>query len=131
MLATPLLESPRLLMNEEQTEPCTACGSLLEISGAPMFAERTCPVCNEQINVNRCFAHYGLLAILGQGGQGTVYRATDQHLNRQVALKVLRTEQGGDPQFVKLFEHEANITASINPPNVVRVYSFGTVHARV
>ncbi|MEO6742369.1 MAG: protein kinase [Chthoniobacteraceae bacterium] len=118
-------------MIEEQTEPCTACGSLLEITGAPLFAERTCPVCGEQIHVHRQFAHYELLAMLGQGGQGTVYRAKDLHLDRQVALKVLRLDQGSDPAFVQLFEHEAKITASINHPNVVRVYSFGTVEDRV
>jgi hypothetical protein len=65
------------------------------------------------------------------GSSGTVYRATDTNLNRQVALKILRPEQGSDPEFVKLFEHEARITASINHPNVVRVYSFGTVEDRV
>ena len=118
-------------MIEEQTEPCTSCGSLLEVTGAPLFAQRTCPVCNEQIHVHRQFAHYELIAVLGQGGQGTVFRAMDQNLNRQVALKVLRLDQGSDPAFVKLFEHEAKITASINHPNVVRVYSFGTVEDRV
>ncbi len=118
-------------MIEEQTEPCTSCGSLLEITGAPLFAERTCPVCNEQIHVHRQFAHYELISILGQGGQGTVFRATDLNLNRQVALKVLRLDQASDPAFVKLFDHEAKITASINHPNVVRVYSFGTEEDRV
>ncbi|MEO6786228.1 MAG: protein kinase [Chthoniobacteraceae bacterium] len=118
-------------MTEEQTEPCTSCGSLLDVTGAPMFADRTCPVCGEQINVRRQFANYELLQLLGQGGQGLVYRAMDQNLNRQVALKILRIDQAGTPEFVKLFEHEARITASINHPNVVRVYSFGTVDDRV
>jgi hypothetical protein len=118
-------------MLEEQTEPCPSCGSILEVTSAPLFADRTCPVCSEQIHVHRQFANYELTALLGQGGQGTVYRAMDQNLNRQVALKVLRLDQGSDPAFVKLFEHEAKITASINHPNVVRVYSFGTVDGRV
>jgi predicted RNA-binding Zn-ribbon protein involved in translation (DUF1610 family) len=113
-------------MAQEQTEPCTACGSILDITGAPLFASRTCPVCGEQIHVRRQFKHYELLTLLGQGGQGTVYRALDQNLDRQVALKVLKLEHGGDPLFVKQFEHEARLTASINHPNVVRVYSFGT-----
>ena len=119
------------MMPEEQTEPCTSCGSLLDVTGAPLFAERTCPVCNEQIHVRRLFANYEIIALLGQGGQGTVYRAIDLNLDRQVALKVLRLDQGSDPAFVKLFEHEAKITASINHPNVVRVYSFGAVDDRV
>jgi serine/threonine protein kinase len=104
---------------------------MLDVTGAPMFAERTCPVCNEQIHVHRVFANYELTGLLGQGGQGTVYRATDLNLHREVALKVLRIDQAGDPAFVKLFEHEARLTASINHPNVVRVYSFGTVEDRV
>ena len=118
-------------MIEEQTEPCTSCGSMLEITGAPLFAERTCPVCGEQIHVHRQFANYELLSVLGQGGQGTVYRATDQNLDRQVALKVLRMEHANDQEFVNLFEHEAKITASINHPNVVRVFSFGAVADRL
>ncbi len=103
---------------------------MLEVTGAPLFAERTCPVCDEQIHVHRQFANYELIAVLGQGGQGTVFRATDLNLQRQVALKVLRLDQGNDPEFVKLFEHEAKLTASINHPNVVRVFSFGTVENR-
>ena len=71
------------------------------------------------------------MATMGQGGQGTVYRAVDTTLNRQVALKVLRMEHGSDPAFVKQFEHEAQITASINHPNVVRVYSFGADEGQV
>ncbi len=110
----------------EQTEPCTACGSILDITGASLFAVRTCPVCGEQIHVRRQFKNYELLGVLGQGGQGTVYRALDQNLDRHVALKVLRLEHGGDPEFVQKFEHEARLTASINHPNVIRVYSFGT-----
>jgi predicted RNA-binding Zn-ribbon protein involved in translation (DUF1610 family) len=112
-------------MAQEQTEPCTACGSILDITGAPLLASRTCPVCGEQIYVHRQFKNFELLALIGQGGQGTVYRAQDQNLDRPVALKLLRLEHGGDPVFVKQFEHEARLTASINHPNVVRVYSFG------
>ena len=118
-------------MSQDQTEPCPACGSLLDVSGAPTFAARTCPVCATQIHVHRQFDHYELLAIMGQGGQGTVYRAVDNNLNRQVALKVLRMEHGKDPEFIAQFEHEARITASINHPNVVRVFSSGSDEGHV
>ena len=118
-------------MSQNQTEPCPACGSLLDVSGAPTFAARTCPVCATQINVRRQFDHYELLAIMGQGGQGTVYRAVDNNLNRQVALKVLRMEHGKDPEFITQFEHEARLTASINHPNVVRVFSSGSDEGHV
>ena len=118
-------------MAQELTEPCPACGSLLDVSSAPIFAARTCPVCSTQINVRRKFDHYELLALMGQGGQGTVYRAEDTNLNRQVALKVLRMEHGNDPAFVAQFEHEARLTASINHPNVVRVFSSGSDEGHV
>jgi hypothetical protein len=112
-------------MPQQKNEPCPECGSLLDVTGAPIFASRTCPVCAAQIHVNRRFGHYELLAVMGQGGQGTVFRARDENLDRPVALKVLRMEHGGDPKFVKQFVHEAQITASINHPNVVRVFSSG------
>lgn len=112
-------------MPEIQTESCPACGSLLDVTGAQIFAERTCPICAKAIHVRRNFGQYELLNILGQGGQGVVYRAVDNTLNRFVALKLLCTEYSSDPAFVSLFESEARVTASINHPNVVKVYSFG------
>ena len=112
-------------MPEIQTEYCPACGSLLDVTGAQIFAERTCPVCATPIHVRRSFGQYELLQVVGHGGQGVVYRAVDNTLNRFVALKLLRTECSGDPEFVRQFESEAQVTASINHPNVVRVYSFG------
>jgi hypothetical protein len=118
-------------MLETQTEPCPACGSLLDVGGAQIFAERTCPVCGTPINVRRKFGHYELMSVVGSGGQGVVYRAVDNNLNRLVALKLLRTEYSEDPDFVRQFEHEAKLTASINHPHVVRVYSFGADEGHV
>lgn len=118
-------------MPDAPTEPCPACGSLLDVTGAQIFAERTCPVCATPIHVRRKFGHYELMSTVGSGGQGVVYRAVDNNLNRLVALKLLRTEYSTDPEFVKQFEHEAQLTASINHPNVVRVYSFGADEGHV
>jgi eukaryotic-like serine/threonine-protein kinase len=118
-------------MSDAQTESCPACGSLLDVTGAHIFAERTCPVCATPIHVRRKFGHYELMSVVGSGGQGVVYRAVDNNLNRLVALKLLRTEYSEDPEFVRQFEHEARLTASINHPNVVRVYSFGADEGHV
>jgi eukaryotic-like serine/threonine-protein kinase len=69
---------------------------------------------------------YRLDQVLGQGGMATIFRATDSKLGRQVAVKVLRPEFGSDAQFVERFRHEAQAAASLNHPNIVAVYDYGT-----
>ena len=69
---------------------------------------------------------YRLDQVLGQGGMATIFRATDDKLGREVAVKVLRPEFGADAQFVERFEHEAQAAASLSHPNIVQVYDYGT-----
>src|SRR5215210_1518311 len=69
---------------------------------------------------------YRLVELLGQGGMATIYRARDNQLERNVAVKVLRPEYGTDPDFIDRFRHEAQSAASLNHPNVVGVYDYGT-----
>jgi beta-lactam-binding protein with PASTA domain len=68
---------------------------------------------------------YRLDQVLGQGGMATIFRATDDKLGREVAVKVLRPEFGTDAQFVERFKHEAQSAASLSHPNIVQVYDFG------
>jgi len=69
---------------------------------------------------------YRLDQVLGQGGMATIFRATDDKLGREVAVKVLRPEFGADAEFVERFRHEAQAAASLSHPNIVQVYDFGT-----
>ena len=69
---------------------------------------------------------YRLIELLGQGGMATIYRARDAQLERDVAVKVLRPEYGRDPDFFARFRQEAQSAASLNHPNVVAVYDYGT-----
>lgn len=62
---------------------------------------------------------------LGQGGFAAVYRVRSLRLDRVEALKVLFEARGSDPRFAARFEREARIAASLEHPNVVRVYDFG------
>ncbi|MDB6171009.1 MAG: Serine/threonine protein kinase [Chthoniobacteraceae bacterium] len=87
-----------------------------------------CPSCGVEVIVRRSFNHFETLEVLGAGGMGTVYRALDPNLNRTVAIKLLRKEYTSNPEFVRQFKTEAAVTASINHPNVVKVYSAGTDH---
>ena len=69
---------------------------------------------------------YRLVELLGQGGMATIYRARDAQLERDVAVKILRPEYGADPDFNERFRHEAQAAASLNHPNVVAVYDYGS-----
>jgi len=64
-------------------------------------------------------------SLLGTGGMGTVYRATQQSLDRDVALKVLPVELAENPEFRARFEQEAKAMANLSHPNIVRVFSSG------
>jgi Protein kinase domain len=71
------------------------------------------------------FAGCRIEAVLGRGGMGVIYRATELRLGRPVALKLIATEQASDPDVRERFEREARMTASIEHPNVVPVYGAG------
>jgi Tol biopolymer transport system component len=71
------------------------------------------------------FGAYGILAPLGRGGMGEVYRARDSRLGRDVALKILREDAALDPERVRRFEGEARAASSLNHPNIVVVYEVG------
>jgi hypothetical protein len=73
------------------------------------------------------FGSYEILETLGQGGMGVVYRAIDLTLGRPVALKVLRDDLRYEPQVVTRFQREAQAVASLSHPNIVQIYSVGTV----
>jgi len=106
-------------------QTCISCGALIDVSDEEPFAAIHCPACGTSQRVRRDFDHFELQEELGAGGMGKVYRALDTKLNRPVALKVLRKEYSADQTFVAQFEKEAAITASINHPNVVKVFTAG------
>jgi serine/threonine protein kinase len=73
--------------------------------------------------VGSSLGHYNITGILGSGGMGEVYRATDARLGREVALKVLPASMAGDPDRLKRFQQEARAVAALNHPHIVTLYS--------
>ena len=67
---------------------------------------------------------YEVLALLGAGGMGEVYRARDTTLGRDVALKTLPASFAGDPERLARFEREAKTLASLNHPHIAQIYGF-------
>jgi serine/threonine protein kinase len=65
---------------------------------------------------------YEILAPIGAGGMGEVYRARDAKLNREVAIKVLPGALANDTQYMARFEREAPMLAALNHPNIATVF---------
>jgi serine/threonine protein kinase len=67
---------------------------------------------------------YEVLALLGAGGMGEVYRARDPKLNRDVAIKVLPESLIYDPERLTRFSREAKVLAALNHPNIAHIHGF-------
>src|SRR6202165_323575 len=68
---------------------------------------------------------YEILAPIGAGGMGEVYRAKDPRLGREVAIKVLPASFSADSDRVRRFEQEARAAGILNHPNITAVYDIG------
>ena len=71
------------------------------------------------------FGPYRVEEVIGAGGMGIVYRALDESLQRQVALKTLVPALAADPEFVARFKREAQSAAALNHPHITQIYSIG------
>lgn len=69
--------------------------------------------------------YYDILDQIGSGGMGVVYRARQTTLNRDVALKMLRSIDAGNPQLLARFRSEARVVASLHHPQIVQVFDYG------
>src|SRR5437870_6637690 len=77
------------------------------------------------------FAGYRIEELIGRGGMGVVYRATDLRLERPVALKLIAPELAGDARFRERFLRESRLAASLDHPNVVPIYEAGEAQGQL
>ncbi len=73
----------------------------------------------------RVLGHYEIIAFLGAGGMGEVYRARDSRIGRDVAIKVLPPGIAAHPERLRLFEQEARAAGALNHPNILTIYDVG------
>ncbi len=74
------------------------------------------------LTVGDRLGHYQVSALIGEGGMGQVYQATDTTLDRDVALKVLPDAFTADPDRLARFEREAKVLASLSHPNIAAIH---------
>jgi serine/threonine protein kinase len=96
------------LYNSPQREAHTDMGVMNDLSGTTLGA-------------------YQLLELLGRGGMATVYRAYQINVGREVAMKILSPDLAEEPEFISRFQHEAQLAAGLQHPNIVAVHDFGRV----
>nr|MBA3686926.1 serine/threonine protein kinase [Planctomycetota bacterium] len=88
-------------------------------------AEPSPSLVDEDQYLGRNFGGFELVAKIGQGGMGVVYKGRQVSLDRVVAIKILSKALGDNSEFIKRFEREAKSIARISHPNIVAVYDFG------
>ena len=78
--------------------------------------------------IGQTLGPYTIVARLGEGGMGEVYRARDSKLNRDVAIKVLLPAVANDPDRLARFSREAQVLASLNHPNIAQIHGLEFGH---
>ena len=76
--------------------------------------------------IGRTLGHYRIVEKIGEGGMGVVYRAHDERLDRDVAIKVLHEAVAQDADRLARFEREAKAVAKLDHPNILAIHHFGT-----
>jgi len=75
--------------------------------------------------IGQLIGHYRVLEKIGAGAMGEVFRARDERLQRDVALKLIRPASSDNPDHLRRFEQEARAAAALNHPNIVAIYDVG------
>jgi len=76
--------------------------------------------------IGRTLGHYSIVEHIGEGGMGVVYRAHDERLDRDVAIKVLHESVAQDADRLARFEREAKAVAKLDHPNILAIHELGT-----
>lgn len=105
---------------------CPTCGACYD------SLDQFCPIDRQELvfslPVERVLDNkYRLERLIGKGGMGAVYQASDLRLDRKVAIKILLGSSFGDPAALRRFEREARASARLNHPHVITVYDYGGI----
>lgn len=104
---------------------CPVCQNQIDVTSLEPFTKLKCPFCGQLVRVRRKFDHFMIVKQIGEGGMSRVFEAEDETLGRRVALKILNQRFSRDEVRIEQFRQEALITANVNHPNVIKLYSVG------
>jgi len=108
---------------------CISCGANAFIPGELQPLETTsCTKCGAELIMPMMLEHFELNSKIAAGGMGTVYRATDTVLKRDVAIKLMKPELVEDEEGLESFYAEARAVAQLNHTNIIHVYQFGQLN---
>ncbi len=119
--------NPSVISTPEQSylSTCPVCQNQIDVTSLEPFTKLKCPFCGQMVRVRRKFDHFMIVRQIGEGGMSRVFEAEDETLGRRVALKILNRQYSRDAARVEQFRQEALITANVNHPNVIKLYSVG------
>jgi serine/threonine-protein kinase len=103
---------------------CVEAGSFIE-HPPEQLADELMDEHSDETMTGRTLGRYRLGALLGAGGMGEVYRATDTRLRRDVAVKILPEHLASNADALSRFEREARAVAALSHPNILSIYDFG------
>ncbi len=104
---------------------CSSCGRQVDLSAAAPLSTVGCPVCGARLFVPVQVGNFRVIALLGKGTTATAYRAVDQGLDREVAIKVMHFRHRDDEDAMARFLSEARALAALRHRNVVRIFTMG------
>jgi serine/threonine protein kinase len=116
-----------------QCEKCESIFNKLQESHKNMndLAVKNNEETTQYTTVNKEISHYEISTLIGEGGMGEVYKATDKNLQRTVAIKIIKKELKNDPEFQQRFLTEAQLIAKLNHPNIIQIYQSDTFDEQI
>ena len=107
---------------------CGKCGAKNFIqSDLASFETTACQKCSHPVMIPVMLRQFELQGVIASGGMGTVFRAFDTSLGREVAVKLMKPEFAADPAQVKEFIKEARACAGLNHTNIIHIYTFDEI----
>src|SRR6478609_4350949 len=104
---------------------CPGCGAKIFIPGdLPPLGTTPCTKCGHVLMMPMQLRQFELRSAIASGGMGTVYRAFDTMLQREVAVKLMKRELAEEPNALESFYREARAAAALNHTNIIHIYTF-------